>query len=285
MARRFPVTTKLAPRDASPWKAIKPADGDDYKTNYYEESGATIDSMDPGTYGVVHLVQDHQGIYSGAGESEHFLFSMGTYQTNGVHLYRVCGPGAGATLDPAKYGATVGTNDRVTDRWSGQGNGAPTYFGTGPSTFGRLQVTAVVVDDDAYPDDGLYTNGYRHILDTTALTRAGSAGPMRLCSNSTGADNKYTSDWFVGFFFAEDAMSQEELLIWQQDILFAKRLPDVSQFGGTIPDYIFDVKSQMSVGSAQAPATWNSIGSGSSISVSRTGNLDVVEFEAELGPR
>jgi hypothetical protein len=203
-------------------------------------------------------------------------------------------------LGPGAYKGELEVANTVSDAYARGGNndGATAERRAWESSnVGKVQLTTLTYDDNAYPDSRIMLNCSRGIgqpavpgLEVMTPTPASPMGNTVQdlflgCDGSAAHIN--IGDIFLGWFFHTDAMQQPDLYKYMLKIMAAKRLPDgdIGGIGGVIPDHVFDVKSAMAVGADAAPSTWTSIGGVGGKTMSKQGTVDVVDVETVFGSR
>lgn len=153
--------------------------------------------------------------------------------------------------------------------------GAVTGDGEGIAEQEGLTLAIHVIDDDSYPDDLWLINGQRQ-ESATGLVDAGVDGGLSL---NVGQGTAH----IVGWFFHLDAMTYEECMALQWNVLRTKDIPDTDPSGlGVVPDHIWSVKRAMEVGT-NGVASWVSDGATGGEALTRIdGTLQVVEFDSQL---
>lgn len=278
MGRRFPVRTTEEPALAEgvvvpgPWRAIAPqnlgeAFQDSLTGRAYEQSGTTVFARTRYTAGAVF-----RKIYESPNPQAPYAGSFANV------FQQLGGAGEGFALRH-NYGASNQNNWSAqvgVDQPSSNSNPAPDFTYLGESETEGIIIATIVVDDDAYPDDGWYVNGRRQ-LGGAGWSDAGTSTQDFILGGQGSFHH------IMGFFFHLDAMSFEEVLALEHNILLAKDIPAVDYSGfGVVPDHIWSVKRAMTPGT-NGVASWVSDGATGGETLTRVdSNLVVIEAEGAL---
>ncbi len=270
MARRFPITTRVESGTGA-FRALK-----NFSTsNYYSTADTVLRAHGATRYTAGAIIAP----FSANRGSNTFVWEW----TTGTSIAFCCRDGSANGYEAGQDGGVGGIaqqNQFLARAGSGgpelgSRKGAGQGFSDEAGMVGSLNMLIAMLDDDPYPGSGLYVNGC--IQEADAVASSGSTTQnLRIGLNYL---NNFLEGWLVGFFFHTDIMSLKEQSILMQNIMLAKRIPDVDLVGGgVVPDHIFDVASMGVLGSSAAPATWTSIGGIGGKTLTRSGNLDVVEL-------
>lgn len=294
MARRFPVTTSTpggSTSAATPYMAIAPdVLGERYGDRPYQAPSASWFNRSVYTIGILHMpikVDPGSTIgppYTGGDASGGNSLLYNPPSGGAGFIYQQSGSGTGALQSACSYYAQVGSSTYNTSYASGE----TTYaVEKGDNRVGGLRFNIFVVDNDTYPDDFWIANGrpqgadgqtnFNGWSDTGAGTDTLSVG------GGPGAGNG-GFDPIVAMFVHLDAMSFEECLALQMNVLTAKDIPDVDYTGfGTVPDHIWSVKRGMGASGSTPVTSWTSDGAtGGAVLTKDEASFRVIELGAEL---